>query len=243
MENATPERTMAAFFNWPRALSFSPLRELLGNELLARADPDYAVGAGSKYRVPAHTVERVMLNLNARAPALPLGWNRPPFVQNAADTFIGYLLLDALVGNTDRHHENWGVVRLPEGTMHLAPTFDHASSLGRNLLDEERSERLRTKDHNRTVEAFASRATSALYRTETDIKPHAPLYAFCEAAIWNRFAALGWLSVLDALTDRETDIIISDVPPDRISDAAARFAHRLVSINKRNLLALKKELE
>jgi len=81
MENATPERTMAAFFNWPRALSFSPLRELLGNELLARADPDYAVGAGSKYRVPAHTVERVMLNLNARAPALPLGWNRPPFVQ------------------------------------------------------------------------------------------------------------------------------------------------------------------
>jgi hypothetical protein len=66
-----------------RSRSFCPpgAALILGTELLARADPDYAVGAGSRYRVPAHTVERVMLNLNARAPALPLGWNRPPFVQ------------------------------------------------------------------------------------------------------------------------------------------------------------------
>ena len=118
---------------------------IFGNELLAEADPDYAVGAVSKYRVPAHTVERVMLNLRRWVPALPLEWNPPPFVGNAVDTFIGYLLLDALTGNTDRHHENWGVIRLPEGTVHLAPTFDHASSLGRNLLDDERAERLRTK--------------------------------------------------------------------------------------------------
>jgi hypothetical protein len=215
----------------------------LGNELLAEADPDYAVGAVSKYRVPAHTVERVILNLRNWVPALPIEWNPPPFVRNAVDTFIGYLLLDALVGNTDRHHENWGVIRLPKGTVHLAPTFDHASSLGRNLLDEERAERLRTKDHNRTVEAFASRATSALYRAETDSKPHAPLYAFFEAAHWNNAAALGWLNVLDALTDEETAIITNDVPPERISYTAARFALRLISVNKKNLLALKKELQ
>jgi hypothetical protein len=104
----------------------------LGNELLAEADPDYAVGAVSKYLVPAHTIERVILNLRNKVPALPLEWNPLPFVRDAVDTFIGYLLLDALVGNTDRHHENWGVIRLPEGTVHLAPTFDHASSLGRN---------------------------------------------------------------------------------------------------------------
>lgn len=178
-----------------------------------------------------------------KVPALPLEWNPPLFVRNAADTFIGYLLLDALVGNTDRHHENWGVIRLPDGTVHLAPTFDHASSLGRNLLDEERAERLRTKDHNRTVEAFASRAASALYHAETDRKPLAPLYAFFEAAHWNHAAALGWLNVLDALTDEETAIIINDVPPERISDTAARFAHRLVAVNKKNLLALEKELQ
>jgi hypothetical protein len=216
---------------------------ILGNELLAEADPDYAAVAVAKYRVPAHTVERVFRNLRNRVPALPLGWNAPPFVRNAVDTFIGYLLLDALVGNTDRHHENWAVIRLPEGVVHLAPTFDHASSLGRNLLDEERAERLRTKDRNRTVEAFASRAASALYRTETDRKPHSPLGAFLEAAHFNHAAALAWLDVLDALTEEETAIIINDVPPERISETAAQFAHRIISINKDNLLALKKGLQ
>jgi hypothetical protein len=42
---------------------------ILGNELLAEADPDYAVGTVSKYRVPAHTVGRVMSNLRERVPA------------------------------------------------------------------------------------------------------------------------------------------------------------------------------
>jgi hypothetical protein len=45
-------------------------------------------------------------------------------------------MLDAWIGNGDRHHLNWGLVRnklTPNiiETIHLAPTYDHASSLGR----------------------------------------------------------------------------------------------------------------
>ena len=49
-----------------------------------------------------------------------------------------YLLLDAVIGNVDRHHENWGILgKDVDGSVkgRLAPTFDHASSLGRELLD------------------------------------------------------------------------------------------------------------
>jgi hypothetical protein len=52
--------------------------------------------------------------------------------------FAEYVVLDAIIGNTDRHHENWGVLRRHLGTRwvsRLAPTFDHASSLGRELVD------------------------------------------------------------------------------------------------------------
>jgi HipA-like C-terminal domain len=45
----------------------------------------------------------------------------------ACDFFIGYLVFDALVGNTDRHHENWGVLVLQEvadDNLYLAPSFD-----------------------------------------------------------------------------------------------------------------------
>ncbi|MEG3898961.1 MULTISPECIES: hypothetical protein [unclassified Microcoleus] len=45
-------------------------------------------------------------------------------------------MLDAWIGNTDRHHENWGFVEVrasktPQVIAHLAPTYDYASSLGR----------------------------------------------------------------------------------------------------------------
>lgn len=51
-------------------------------------------------------------------------------------------MLDALVGNTDRHHENWGLVFWPtdaERYPSVAPTFDHASSLGCELQDKLRT--------------------------------------------------------------------------------------------------------
>jgi serine/threonine protein kinase HipA of HipAB toxin-antitoxin module len=44
--------------------------------------------------------------------------------------FTGYLVLDALIGHTDRHEENWGVIEGITGAKRLAPSFDHASSLG-----------------------------------------------------------------------------------------------------------------
>lgn len=217
---------------------------VLGNELLAEVDPKYSITAPvSNYRVPAHTVDRVVSSFRQRMLDLPLGWTPPPFIETAVDTFIGYLLLDALAGNTDRHHENWGVLRLLDGRLHLAPTFDHASSLGRNLRDDERTERLQTRDQNRTVEAFAKRAKSALFRTELDPKPQTTLSAFLEAAQLSRAAARGWLDVMETLGDAETATILRDVPPQRISDTALEFARRLISVNRANLLALREELQ
>jgi hypothetical protein len=152
---------------------------VLGNELLADADPDYAVGAISKFHVPAHTVERVVYTLRQRRPGLPLDWAPPPFVEDACDAFIGYLLLDAIVGNTDRHHENWGFIRSVGGQFHLAPTFDHASSLGRNLRDADRARRLWTRDRNSDVAAFGKRARSALFKHEADARAFANVGGFC----------------------------------------------------------------
>lgn len=54
----------------------------------------------------------------------------------AFSQLAGYVTLDALILNTDRHHENWALIRARSSDGRLihrvAPTFDHASSLGRN---------------------------------------------------------------------------------------------------------------
>lgn len=48
-----------------------------------------------------------------------------------------FLLFDTLIGNTDRHQENWGIVFLPDpgGTV-LSPLFDNGTSLGHERFPE-----------------------------------------------------------------------------------------------------------
>lgn len=210
---------------------------ILGNELLSEANPDYQAGH-SKFRVRAHTIERVLLTLETKRPRLPLGWTPPPGIVDAVDVFVGYLMLDTLVGNTDRHHE----IAKPDRTIYLAPTFDHASSLGCHLLDENRAQRLRTADRNFGVQAFAAKARSALYRDEAATRPLLTIDAFLDAARHKPPAARYWLDKLNAITDAEVAILMSNVPRERMSDTAVEFASELILINKRRLVEGGKDL-
>lgn len=85
------------------------------------------------------------------APLLAVGM---PSGFNAFDQFCGYLVLDALVANRDRHEENWGVLRDPAGRVTLAPSYDHGNSLGFNLQDDRR---LMELDRDPQLEKWASR--------------------------------------------------------------------------------------
>jgi len=80
---------------------------VLGNTMLATIIAGYDMQARKQ---PHHTVEAV-LDLLASPDIGPPRCESPPLGVSTADTyFVGYLMLDALVGNTDRHHENWGVI-------------------------------------------------------------------------------------------------------------------------------------
>lgn len=43
---------------------------------------------------------------------------------------IDMMLFDAIIGNTDRHQENWGIVFQGDGNIRLSPFFDNGTSLG-----------------------------------------------------------------------------------------------------------------
>ncbi len=137
---------------------------ITGNELLGSHQPSYTQ-AFSKFKQSAHTLETIWDVLEQSNCECPLHWNRPPGVYTARDVFVGYLVLDTLIGNTDRHDENWAPIQAPEEALnrrHLAPTFDHASSLGCHETDENRKVRLDTKDFGRSVEKYAERSRWAI---------------------------------------------------------------------------------
>jgi hypothetical protein len=118
-----------------------------GNELLQRLDPTYPREGMRYVRTPKHTIAAVSEALESTRAGLPVDWTPPAGIENAPQVFAGYLLFDAWIGNTDRHHENWAVLlNRSDATVHLAPTFDHAASLGSHEADEARDRRLTTRD-------------------------------------------------------------------------------------------------
>jgi len=215
--------------------SFVPegCRLILGNELLAKVMDDY--DDVRRYRVMQHTVRVVMAVLSSTEINLPIDWEPANQIQDAAGIMVGYLMLDALVSNQDRHHET-GACYMQEKGVFFAPTFDHASSLGRNETDNSRIERLQTKDRGRSVEAYVARAKSAFYLFNSSSRPLSALDAFIEAEKFRPEAAQYWLKTLAQLDFACFDAILSQVPDSEITQPARNFACRMLELNRKRLL-------
>jgi hypothetical protein len=147
---------------------------------------------------------------------------------SAWEWFVGYLVLDAIIGNTDRHQENWAVIG--DGTRRLAPTFDHASSLGFLLDDDQRQDRLRTSDQNRTVTRWASRAESKF-----EGKPHPCQVAADALGMCNEQARRRWVEAVNGI--ETIDGTVARLPAGRASIAAREFAAALFTANRSQLLS------
>lgn len=229
-------------------------RLIHGNELLARIIAGYE--HEKRFSARQHTVSVVMAIMRGSRPLLvrvplprgpksiirpapidmPLGYSAPDAVKTAGGVFVSYLMLDALVGNQDRHHENWGLILSKENAITLAPTFDHASSLGRNETDAERVARLTTRDQGRSVEKYAERAKSAFFANPTSDKPLTTMAAFQEAAKLVPEARDYWLRRLAAIGLADCRGIFDNIPPHEITDPARDFALKMLEINRDRLL-------
>ncbi|EPZ5420233.1 hypothetical protein ACXOL9_002607 [Vibrio parahaemolyticus] len=215
-------------------------RMIMGNEVLHADSPlNYPVPMeqNQKFvRVKEHTISRVLGCLDRTDVQPPKGWDCIDGL-NAGDVFCGYLLLDALISNQDRHHENWAIVMdIESKEKYLCETYDHAASLGRELLDIERDERLKTKDKNRTVGKFVRKARSELFKFKTDKKPMLTTDAFFTAVEKREEAKKFWLSRLEGLSDDKIHEIFDKIPEEVITDTAKQFALQMVLENKNRLL-------
>lgn len=216
-------------------------RMVMGNEVLHTDAPDYpdplSLPEEKAVRIKEHTVTRVLGCLEKGDVSPPL--NSPYNLQdlNAADVFCGYLMLDALVSNQDRHHENWAIILHNDtGTKSLCPTYDHAACLGRELLDDERKVRLETKDRNQQIPAFVRRARSEIFKFKTDKKPLTTVEAFIHAVKDRQKAKVHWISKLQALSTPQIQSVFDKVPECCMSNLAKEFAIQMVLENQRRLL-------
>lgn len=90
-----------------------------GNEVIRRVDPGYDE-ALNPFHQSEHTVDAVFDALTRHGCSPPREYKPSPAISSSTAVFVGYLMLDALVGNTDRHHENWGIIESPKPPVRLA---------------------------------------------------------------------------------------------------------------------------
>jgi hypothetical protein len=206
-----------------------------GNEILTPIVPNYPTFV--TYGASQHTIDIVLEVITADHVGLPIDWTPPNGIQTALEVFIGYLLLDAWIGNGDRHHENWGFVRnkvAATETIHLAPTYDHASCLGRDLLDEQRQKR--------SVEAYANKCYSAFYHSVENKKPLKTFDVFHRVAFRYPQAAHIWLAQLERISRANMLDTFRRIDKARISTVAIEFAQNILEFNQNRLLDIRKSL-
>lgn len=81
------------------------------------------------------------------------------------DYLFQMIIFDTLVGNTDRHQDNFGVIRNEEtGQQKFAPFYDNSSSLGREM--DERRIRLMLRDEKMFNSYIYGKKSSTLIRWE-----------------------------------------------------------------------------
>lgn len=135
----------------------------------------------------------------------------------------GFIVLDALIGNTDRHHQNWGLLRRQgEGGVteqEIAPSFDHASSLGRNESDANLERRLR----DNLVLHYARKGRGGIYWTSADPKGANPLDLIEKASRkWPAYFE-PWLQRIHQVDSNAFLDIVRRVPADWMSPTQRKF--------------------
>lgn len=197
-----------------------------GNQILAGMDAAY--DPGRRFRHAQHTVQRIFQSMRC--------FKTPAYADHCREMLAGYLVFDALIGNVDRHHENWGILRKRFGDGwkgNLAPSFDHASSLGRELRDEGGKQSRHRYLNELGVEVYARRARGAVFVDESSRYGPSPLelVRWCSAEIGlQRF----FFRALDRVAGFEPESVRSflhRIPPDWMTELEREFVNRFISVN------------
>jgi len=199
-----------------------------GNELLEGLISGY--DKEKEYGQTEHTFDNIVKVIEKLFPA---GKAR----REMSYRMVGYLVFDALVGNTDRHHQNWGVllerhVRADSKatlTLQLAPTFDHASSLGRELTDEARERHLREG----TIAKYIGKGRGGIFESPGDKRGMSPLaVAQMIAARYPEFFK-PWQTRVNELREEDLAGLLAQIPDECISESGRSFALAFLSTSRK----------
>lgn len=149
-----------------------------------------------------------------------------------AEHFVGILVMDAWLRNTDRHDENWGIIRSSTGGQRLSPAYDNASCLGRSLQPERMAAYLAGERHG--IGGFLGKKGGHSAFTDPDSGrriPHEKVLAQLVDECGCREMLKRRLDIIDGLRERrdtEVEAVLSAVGG---GETEIRFVLRLLDLS------------
>ena len=199
-----------------------------GNQILARTLQSY--DPKQKYHHSSHTLANIWK-------AMDRVFEKPEAAERAKRRLAEYLVLDAVIGNVDRHHENWGILRWRKDDHwagFIAPTFDHASSLGRELKDTRRDLKLAENG----IGAYVEKGRGKICWSEDDQYGPSPLELVRRASRQYPEHFRPALRKLENLDKKYLDDLVNRVPGDWMSPSTKEFAIALMAYSLEKLQEL-----
>ena len=173
-----------------------------------------------------YTVENVLKALDLADVKIPSNWQQPiPGIDTGAKLFVGYMMLDCLVNNSDRHDHNWEVMAVG-GRIELVSSFDRGLSLGSTDEDEDKP--------NLSLADYVNRYSQSCFQSGYNKLP--TLTIFERAAQLYPAAAIVWQERLKQVTSTQITAIFNRIPDGRITPIAAKFAIDLLAYNLERIL-------
>ena len=161
--------------------------------------------------------------------------NPMPRWEHRLEQLASYALLDGLIGNTDRHHEYWKVAYVPEGkdtVLKTMPSFDHASSLGRELIDDRRRQYL---ESNKVLQ-YLRKGRGGVYVNSRREHAPSPLSLAQVLCRWRPEFTRKTLERIEDLSEVQIRTAVERVPREFISDLAEEFAAKVATTSRQELL-------
>ncbi len=133
--------------------------------------------------------------------------------KNLFKEFIKIMIFDALVGEQDRHEENWGIIRKKEHYK-ISPLYDNGDCLLRDFKRESFAEEYYSGKKN--FEAYIKRSKTTIYKEDHVHKyKHFELIEYLNT-LYPKYVQAE-IENLKKLTDKKIETIVDRIPDDLLT--------------------------
>lgn len=151
--------------------------------------------------------------------------------QDLFQGFIRIMIFDALIGEQDRHEENWGIIE-KNNKYFISPLYDNGDSLLREFKNITNLNKY--KDGIKDFDAYIKRSKTLIYKEDNNKRyGHFELIEY----LYNKFPKLVTpeINKLQILTDKAIEKIVEKTPNELLTNEHKKYIIQYL-IKRRNIL-------